>query len=315
MLAVALRNFSDNTPGGYLYALPAVVAQHPSFLRLLRDTPASIDIDPEQIKALLPTVEGITKEWLADILTTLFELVPDFPADAFTQLPLPSEIQRKLELATTWFWCQHCKEPISYPRIFFHRCLRSRTCADQDELSGSHANSFEHNTQSTNALVDPSQSADEGPTNEDILWGRTEETKKGLGPWNLTNDVQYISRCDQLHERAISLLRASCLDPETTTHQVLQLADPRLDCADCTARKGTTVWMNWTTAVRFLFRKERRSLALISFPFSCFMTLSTLKVNLLHGSALQKTRQQKSRNGKAHLLPGHGQNTCAVIAY
>ena len=253
MLENVLRDLSDNTPGGYLYAPPAVVAQHPSFLHLLRDTPASNDIDPEQIKALLPAVGGVTEKWFSGVLTTLCKIIPYCATDAEAKVSPPLEIRQKLELATTWFFCSYCqvRQPISYPRILFHHCLRSRICAAENKLPGLYARPSVHTTPHSRSPATNARREfpDKDPTIEELVWSRTEETKKGLGSWNTVS--QDISWYERAYERAIDLLHASGLDPETTTHQQLQQADPRLHCVDCAVRKGATIWMNWTTAVSF----------------------------------------------------------------
>ena len=263
ILEETLRNFADNIPKGYLYPPPAVVAQHPSFLKLLRDTPVTDDIDSGDIIPLLPVVEDMTEKWSSEVLVTLCRVMPG-GAEAIAANPNgspPVELRQRLELATTWFSCHHCKvsEPISYPRILFHRCLRSRPLVRLD-LSPSDDEEIASPTSSDlsfAALSDSEQSARlsnrvcEGtePTVEE-LWDGLEDTKKGLG-WNTV--IQDISWYNQrAYDRATALLQASGLDPETTTQQQLQQADPRLYCGHCAFAKGTPVWVNWTTAVSSL---------------------------------------------------------------
>jgi len=269
MLEETLRNFADNTPKGYLYPPPAVVAQHPTFLKLLRDTPITTPVDLGDIIPLLPLVQDMTEKWSSEVLMVLCKLIPG-SAEAIAVNPNgspPPELRERLELATTWFYCQHCMspEPISYPRILFHKCLRSRILnfyppdlpssdddEDEDESQTSSGSDLSFATPSELGQYflspSPNQIREEPEPVIEQIWDGLEDTKRGLG-WNTVHhDISWYSQ--RAHERAIVLLQACGLDPDTTTQQQLQEADPRLYCAICAFEKGTPVWVNWTTAVR-----------------------------------------------------------------
>ena len=270
--------------------------------RVIRSTMAQQLIVPftsyiavlEPFKTLLKTLpleERVTEEELSALATPdiLLQMTEAWRREADTSLlgllskPLPSNTDEAinrtpLELATTFFKCNWCTEPINYPRILMHRCLRNRCCKDTDD--------DDDDEEGDEGKVDPG-SDDEVETieAEDDTEHQTHNTHSEVtvdsvwnkisswfgSSWNEGNDQIFVD--EEATNFAETIVGACGEDPNTTTFARMEELDARLECVRCTAKsKAKTrnrLVMNWTTAVSlrlfFLLTRTRNSIAMASY--------------------------------------------------
>jgi len=231
------------------------------FKTLLTTLPLEEKVTEEQMSALATPdiILQMTEVWRREADISLLGLLSK-------PLPLSTDeaIDRTpLELATTFFRCNWCTEPINYPRILMHRCLRNRRCKDTDEDT----DEDEGDQEDDEGEVDPGSDDEveaievEGDNehqtlnttrNEvtvDSVWNKM-SSWFGSG-WNEGNDQIFVD--EEAMNSAKTIVEACGEDPETTTFARMEELGARLECVRCTAKSKTKtrtrVVMNWTTAV------------------------------------------------------------------
>ena len=149
-----------------------------------------------------------------------------------------------LELATTFFQCDMCAEPISYPRILMHDCFLRPSGA----IAGPN-----HNAQGSGIRKEKKRTSQDIPREPrpfrvitaDTLWPRLSE-KFGAGMHPGRAGVAFHKEASQSARRII----LSCDEnPDTITYAEMDQKDMRVQCLRCSsAAKGKLV-MRWTIAV------------------------------------------------------------------
>lgn len=102
---------------------PTDIAFSPYFV-VETHAPSSFVVDEDRLRQLDFLFPYIVSEWRESVMNKLVRLLP-----SRDDMDAPQRTARDLDLATTFFRCVHgpaysCTEPISYPRVLVHKCLR-----------------------------------------------------------------------------------------------------------------------------------------------------------------------------------------------
>jgi hypothetical protein len=100
---------------------PDVAALEP-FYSLVFKSPVDTDLQESNFADLGPELGELCDEWIQSSSELLLRLIPR------------SFAIKHLDLATIFFRCHSCREPISYPRILKHECLTRNLPGEDDEL-------------------------------------------------------------------------------------------------------------------------------------------------------------------------------------
>jgi hypothetical protein len=168
----------------------------------------------ETVEALRISVPRLLESWRQYTSNKLVDTLP--PSQNLMLNP-----QYRLALATSFFKCYKCKDPISYPRILVHRCITSVS----DNIP---------------QLVDPAV---------DFLGSLASILRQQ--PWSLENDA--ITFYQQAAHAAHIVVEATGLDPYTTTYRVMDKRDSWFLCSLCSTGEGELeglLVMSWDSAVR-----------------------------------------------------------------
>lgn len=230
------------------------------FKTLLTTLPLEEKVTEEQMSALatpdiiLQMTEAWRREADISLLGLLSKPLPSSTDEAVDRTPL--------ELATTFFRCNWCTEPISYPRILMHRCLRNRRCTDTDEDDNDQEDDEGEVDPGSDDEVEAIEAEDDdehqtpNTTRDEVtvdsIWNKM-SSWFGSG-WNEGNDQIFVD--EEATNFAKTIVKTCGEDPETTTFTRMEELDARLECVRCTAKSKTKtrarVVMNWTTAVSLL---------------------------------------------------------------
>jgi hypothetical protein len=151
----------------------------------------------------------LCKDWVTSRNRELVSLMPGNPGDL---IPDADQFYR-LELATTFFNCSECIEPISYPRVLVHACLTALRLGNR-------------NREDSQAMI---------------------YTSLNCEPWNTGR--RKISYFDAAETSAKFVLESYGLDADVITAADLNDTDKWLECLRCTHRtKGRPVF-KWKKAV------------------------------------------------------------------
>jgi hypothetical protein len=233
------------------------IANLEPFRTLLKTLPLEDNVSNQYLSGMQSTLSKLTEAWRREADLYLLGLLSNAPPSTSTD----EEIDRApLELATTFFKCNWCTEPITYPRILMHGCLRNRRCKDADE---------EENEEGDEG----GEEADSGPDDENEAVGATDENDHqtpnitrneitvdtvwnkmsswfGSG-WNEGSDQIFVD--EEATNFAKRIVQVCGQDPNTATFSRMEELDARLECVRCTAKSKlktrNRLVMNWTTAV------------------------------------------------------------------
>jgi len=232
------------------------IAKLEPFQTLFKTLPLEEKVSHEHWSGLVvhSTIPRMTEAWrheadlflLGILSTTRTPMNPDAMID-----------RAPLELATTFFKCNWCTEPITYPRILMHGHLRNRRCKDADEEENEDGEERrKENESDENEAVEIADDNDHQPLdvtrNEvtvDTVWNKM--SSWFVSGWNEGNDEIFVD--EEATNFAKRIVRVCGEDPNTTTFSRMKELNSRLECVRCTAKsKNKTrkrLVMNWTTAV------------------------------------------------------------------
>jgi hypothetical protein len=159
-------------------------------------------------------ISRLCDEWVASKNLELISLMPRVTTD----LVLGPDDSWRLELATTFFQCSECIEPISYPRVLVHRCLTALRLGNR-------------NREDNHALL---------------------YTSLGCEPWNTgSGRVSYFNAAEI---SARSVLQGYGLNADVVTATDLKDMDKWLECLRCTHHTEGRPVFKWQKAVSDLLR-------------------------------------------------------------
>ncbi|KAF8163575.1 hypothetical protein B0H34DRAFT_695953 [Crassisporium funariophilum] len=251
-LNTSILQFTSDMPQPRI--LPTVLdfARSAPFCELLKNTAIEEELDAKILENLIPNAVELIVSWRESADELLLGL-----------LPKPTGRSRKarrdtsqLGLATTFFKCHWCTEPISYPRILMHNCLRGRRSDpsievgedDSEEQDGSEGED-EGDADPENEDEGSSSKEQEAPSykvNTESVWNKVSSWYGGA--WNEGNDQ--VTHDQEASSCAKVIIKVCGEDPETTTYARMDEIDARLECVRCGLKsKASRLVMNWTTAI------------------------------------------------------------------
>jgi len=242
----------------YIVAHSSNLARREPFQSLIRDTPIDQKINPAHLTELAVHIPEMNKLWRAEADTFLLGLLSE-PS----RLGPGGEVDRTpLERATTFFNCYHCSEPITYPRILMHDCLRNRL-NNSDPYAAATEELLETKAEQEEADEEPGDAHSE--TKADKAAQTAKYDMPEATPTNVWNKMSFyfgsdwnegsdqISVDDEASGFARVIVKACGEDPDTTSFERMQELDARVECVRCSEKMKnklrSRLVMNWTTAV------------------------------------------------------------------
>ncbi|KZT28749.1 hypothetical protein NEOLEDRAFT_775170 [Neolentinus lepideus HHB14362 ss-1] len=163
--------------------------------------------DPEEatdnLYAMAQELPRLVDEWRQDVKLELCKLLPALPED-HSDGDNAWKDPRRLELATTIFRCQSCRDLIHYPRVLVHSCMTDISNDHRDYIGTEMGISVDDITRCLVAL-------------------RCE-------PWNYDGDKLVYD--EPASELARSLVEACGLFPDTTIKDQMDELNARFTCLD-----------------------------------------------------------------------------------
>ncbi len=200
---------------------------------------------------------------LLDILSSWRE---DTDRYLFSLVPYPSSFKGKekssahiLKLATTFFRCYKCRDPISYPRVLMHECLINTNESDVGEKSA-HVDQTRQEVEKVRRLLHVDRKTPREPrpprnvtVTVDTVWPSLSmylPVGMHVGKPGVTFD-------EESHNVARCIVEACGEDSHSISYSKMQEKDARLECLRCSrARQGKSrsrPVMSWTMAVSQLW--------------------------------------------------------------
>ncbi|KAF8643791.1 hypothetical protein AX16_008810 [Volvariella volvacea WC 439] len=193
LLADIVKDFKSSVPRNSVIPTLADFASEERTHQLIFKKALSATLTDAELKATRERLPEFVQTWRSACDAILLGIVPT----------------ARLDLATTFFSCSCCTDPISYPRILVHACLtrgkEQQNCVDQELVMMTEAQ-----------------------------------------PWRVgAEGVRFHERA---WRQAAGILTALGMDPDTTTPEQMDELDPRVECALCSS-PGRRVVMRWRAAV------------------------------------------------------------------
>ncbi|KAG6824822.1 hypothetical protein H0H87_010942, partial [Tephrocybe sp. NHM501043] len=185
------------------------------FRSFIFSTPASTALTNTDFSALENEMPLAHRRWEEASTSFLKTLLP-----AIYQGPSPN-----LNLATVFFRCKWCREPLSYPRVLVHKCFQN--------------------------LGRQSDGVDLAVPNADL--GQL-QLQKGDRPWNW--GTEQVTFHDEASKNAWEIVEACGADPLETVKESMDAIDCMLECL-CCEKEGRA--MNWESAIMHTLRVHSRS--------------------------------------------------------
>ena len=212
-------------------------------------------IPEEDIEKLEPQLRSLITSWKEETDCYLATLIPQ-PSGKGKKKDSHNSKTSALELATTFFKCYWCTEPISYPRILMHGCLlkavklQEEAEGEEDDESDSDMEDFEEDM-----VVDA-----RGPQ---VLRPPKEVTPDMAFP--MVSDYYSLGMCagkegvsydEEASNFARDIITACGQDPMTVTYAAMEKIHARLECLRCSQAmqakqkaKQVRLVMKWNMAV------------------------------------------------------------------
>ena len=185
------------------------------FHALILDSPPETEITKESIDNLMVQLPELSAEWNRSNVAMLLQLVP---ASASLSDPDPADqVVSPLDLATTFFRCSWCTDPITYPRVLKHSCLMSFHSSVGEDL-------------------------------DDHVLAACHSIGRGTLPWNYGREQ--VTYDEEAAEAAKAIVVACGQDLETISASAMDQLDPRVECLRCVHPQRGRMVMRWRTAVR-----------------------------------------------------------------
>ncbi|KAF9484668.1 hypothetical protein BDN70DRAFT_872185 [Pholiota conissans] len=257
-LTMLIEKSQEGTPRPWFYPPTSQIARAEPFASVMKGNAEDSSLDgliPIKLAmdALKDHIPKLIEVWRDDADRFLLSLVSG-GKETVMQADGEKIDRQPLELATTFFKCHcSCKEPISYPRILMHSCLRSHRIPDKDDDDAPQENEDkehdedeedveshqkgqeERDTSVSTAEVhdNPNEIYGIPTTTPDVVWNKM--SSWWSAQWNETDMIE-------LDEEAIGFARAivqACgEDPDTVTSTTMNAHDIRVECMRCVPPPG-----------------------------------------------------------------------------
>jgi hypothetical protein len=204
LLVNVLQDYSRSRPRDGPTPPPADVYEMEEFKTILDDTPWDVNIDKDTFKEALLMLPRFSEQWRFSKGRELLALIDGWERKSGHQ------DGRRLDMATTYFECWRCTEPISYPRILVHACTYAINLLDEEQ--------------------------------DTIHFAALDSVT-----WNFGGDrIKYHYMASRFAKKIV----AACgLDPEEATAQDIDQKCCILECVSCSSGIGSMLVMNWRKAV------------------------------------------------------------------
>lgn len=269
-LHTMLQKSGEGTPKPWIIAPAPYVAQLEPFSTIMKDMSVEgrEDLVKEKLNALANLLPGISLAWKAEADRSLLRLLPP-KDDSATSSKEQDFDRRPLDLASTFFACDcKCTDPMTYPRILMHNCLRTKKMPDNDddeapaEDSGEVKSANDDDDDEENEEQEDEDAASENDA-PNLIYGIPTATPETVWdnmscwaskPWNDGGLDIWID--EEATGYAKAIIRACGEDPETVTSTAMNMRqDIRVECMRCLPVNGakskgrTRRVMTWKTAV------------------------------------------------------------------
>lgn len=223
------------------------------FSSIIRDDTLETNTFDMRLQDLMSLVPDMITSWVTVSTGKLLELLD---SNGETNLPL--------ELACTFFKCRWCNDPITYPRILMHSCLRDKprkpvgdekdeTEAARDENEDEEdEEDDEEETDELSGDVDNLQTQlDRLQNTPDRVWSQL-LSWYDAADWNEDNDQVFAD--DEATGFAKAIVTVCGEDPAVASISRMENIDSRLECLRCCrlykSKPPKRLIMNWKMAVR-----------------------------------------------------------------
>lgn len=236
MLGKLVQRHIQTRPVTEMFPLPADICNMDEFRSIIFDTPQAEQVSEKSFEIPMAQIQELSQKWLLKNRLLLLDLIPS------TGTPESAGLS-PLDLATTFFRCRWCKDPITHPRILRHDCLTSVRKAVDDGSEFFVAC-----------------------------------THLGALPWNFGHDQ--VSFDVDAFEAAKAIILACRHDPTMITASEMDSFDSRVECLRCVHEKRGHLVMNWRIGVcRALFVPLERLISMLRCCSRSFMTSTSISTS------------------------------------
>jgi hypothetical protein len=260
-----VKILQQESPKPWIYAPTSHIARSEPFPSIMKQSAEDCSDENkasmiEELHKSEQRIQEISKAWRDDADKFLLGLLRG-TKDSAMPVDDGELVRRPLELATTFFKCDcACAEPISYPRILMHPCIRSHRIPDKDEDEAPQENRVTDDDEDGDGDQDGSTNG-ETRNNPNEVYGIPTTTVDGV--WNKMsswggaswNEADMIEIDDEAVGSARAIVQACGEDPDTVTSATMNERDVRVECTRCVPPPGrkstgrTRHVMTWKAAV------------------------------------------------------------------
>ena len=221
-----------------------------SFIQIgsLDKTYSTSSADFEKIE---PQIRDLITSWREETDCYLATLIPQ-PSGKGKKKDLINS--NSLELATTFFKCYWCTEPISHPRILVHGCFH-KTVKSKDEAKDEKGEEDDMEDLERDTYIDAHEPREPRPpkeiTPELILPTLSDYHSLGMRPGE-----EGVTYDEEASNTARDIITACGEDPKTVTSAAMEEKPVRLECLRCSRvmqakqrSKSNRLVMKWNMAV------------------------------------------------------------------
>ncbi|KAF9484123.1 hypothetical protein BDN70DRAFT_197531 [Pholiota conissans] len=206
-----------------------------SFIKAIERNSNEGTIEMILAAAVAPRIPKFLTAWRAEADAYPVHLLAEHPT---TKKAAAS--RNTLNLATTFFKCDFCTDPISYPRILMHQCLRTR----RKILDGADGRDDEALVNASE--LEPNKKYGVTTVTEEGVWNR-------MSMWSTPtwNDARHFISVDEAAVKSAKAIARTCgEDPDTVLTEVMKSRDVRLECNRCGPKSnGKRHIMSWNMAI------------------------------------------------------------------
>ncbi|KAF9530615.1 hypothetical protein CPB83DRAFT_892575 [Crepidotus variabilis] len=198
----------------------SIVASNAPVSDFILDVPEGQIITQQDLEPLRKDCLKKTTSWRNDIDNYLIDLLP---------LPRPAESNvSDLNLATTFFKCHFCTEPITYPRVLVHKCLRTRNDSGSARDKVVETEELTRKVNDVDGEDDPQRQSDtyrEPRPHRTISIRSVFSKMHEFYPTGLYPGRKSVVFDEESHRFAKSIILACRKDPRTVTLKEMQASD------------------------------------------------------------------------------------------
>ena len=212
--------------------------------------------------------------WREETDGYLTSLIPQPSAKGKKKAPCNDAVN-PLELATTFFKCHWCTEPISYPRVLMHSCFaRDPRAVNQDDDDDSEEE----------VVVDYRRIPRQPRLPKQITYDSVLHTMLNQHTLGMRAGMEGVAYDDEASKAVRKIIVLCGKDANTVTYAAMEEADARIECLRCSRAmhgRHKRLIMKWTMAVRTHFELLER-LSLTRHRCSSSMSSTSIMMNLPH---------------------------------